>query len=249
MKIPKPSSRYLLAAFSLLLAGTAAFAIGRYALSDDAPVGAQVGPVETPNPEEVRDISEIPESELPTPPPEIAARRTAVADDNAKPRFTGELNGFTFLGDGTPFPDPVHNCTRGELREVRDGEARSVIQGSDVDFEATYLPSGSRLTVESSVLCGEEVISAGQAWELDSGRVVFSAIRMKGNPVFPAHAPEERMKAVTIAGRAAVVVEPLDPVNPRKSTVIYMLDDDGTIWGINAELPTAEAIKFAEGLQ
>src|SRR5688572_17815610 len=47
------------------------------------------------------------------PHPDIAAAMTAIAEDNLKPRFTGVLNGFTFIGLGTPVPRSI-DCTNAE---------------------------------------------------------------------------------------------------------------------------------------
>jgi len=229
----KPRFRFLLAALFVVAAGLAAFAVGRYAASDDTPVGAQVDPSGTPV------IIERP------PHPDIAAAMTAITEDNKKPLFIGELNGFTFIGPGTPFPKVEGGCSNAELRELSDSEARTAIRDSELDFEANELPSGLRLTNETAVVCKDDVVVIERVYEGSSDRVLTIG-RVKSEPVGLAIAPKDRLLPLTIRGRPSVLVVPLTS----SGTILFMRDDEATFWTINAEwMGVDEARKVAEGVE
>jgi hypothetical protein len=229
----KPRLRFLLAASFIVVAGLAAFVIGRYAFSEDAPAGAQIDPSGTPV------IVEKP------PHPSIAAAMTAIAEDNTKPVFTGVLNGFTFIGEGTPFPRTEGGCSNSQLRELSSSEARTAIRGSALDFQASDLPNGLRLVRETATVCDDEVVAVGRVYE-GSGDRLLSIVRTKSAPVFPAVAPKDRLSSLTIRGRPSVLVTPID-FSP---TIIIMRDDEGTLWTINAEeMDVDETRKVTEGVK
>ena len=225
---------YVLAAASIVVAGLTAFLIGRYALSKDAPAEAQVSPTGTPV------IVEKP------PHPSIAAAMTAIAEDNTKPRFVGELNGITFLGMGTPVPRSGKiACSNADLREVPSIQAGSAIRGSELDFDVTYLPPGLSLARETATVCNEEVIAAGRVYEGSSGRLL-SIVRSKAAPVSVAYVSRDRLKPLTIGGRPSVLIEPIG-FSP---TGIIMRDEMGTLWKISAdEIDVEEALEIAKGVR
>ena len=232
----KPRLRFLLAASFIVVAGVAAFVIGRYVASEDTPVDAQVQPSGTPV------VVEKP------PHPSIAAEMTAIAEDNKKPLFTGVLNGFTFIGQGTPFPRGDGACSNAQLRALSSSEARTAIRDSELDFQASDLPNGMRLVRETATLCNDDVVGAERVYE-GSGDRVLEIGRTKTEPVFPAIAPKDRLSALTIRGRPSVLVAPIGS-SPTMPTIILMRDEEGTLWVINADgIDAAEARKVAEGVK
>ena len=253
MKIPKtPKSRYVLAALALLIAGTAAFAIGRYVASEDAPIQAQEGRDETPVPGETPEIIY-----LASPHPDVLAMETAIAEDNAKPLFAGELNGITFVGEGTPFPSELGTpmpseqaweaCSR-ESVILAGEEARVAADDSDLDFRVSEVPSGLKLVEESTTLCMDEVLHIGRLYsdDADENTRRLSIQRTKRLPEYPALAPEDRMEPTTIGGRRAVIVESIFGLD---LTRIIMYDDEETLWTIIAErIDEDDAIEVAEGI-
>src|SRR3972149_11067389 len=119
----KPKLRFLLAASLGVVAGLAAVVIGRYVASEATPVEAQISPTGTPV------VVEKP------PHPSIAAEMTAIAIDNTKPWFTGVLNGFTFIGEGTPYPRVAGGRSRSQLRGMSSSDGRTGIPASEIDLE------------------------------------------------------------------------------------------------------------------
>src|SRR3972149_7692853 len=116
----KPKLRFLLATSLVVVAGLAVFVIGRYVASEDTPVEAQISPTGTPV------VVEKP------PHPSLAAEMTAIAIDNTKPWFTGVLNGFTFIGEGTPYPRVAGGRSRSQLRGMSSSGARPARRDSRV---------------------------------------------------------------------------------------------------------------------
>jgi hypothetical protein len=229
----KSRFRFLLAPLVVVAAGLVAFAIGRYAASDDTPAIAQIDPSGTPV------IIER------TPHPDIAAAITAIAEDNRKPLFIGELNGFTFVGPGTPFPKVQGGCSNAELRELNSSEAGAAIRGSGLDFEADDLPSGMSLTEETAVVCKDEVVVVQRVYEGSNDRVLTIG-RARSEPVGLAIAPKDRLSPLTIRGRPSVLVVPLTS----SGTILFMRDDEETFWTINAErMGVDETRQVAEGVE
>lgn len=226
----------------MLTAGLVAFLVARYALSDDSAVLAQVDPAGTPQ------VREMP------PHPMIAAVMTATALDRAKPRFAGELNGITFVENGGFIPE-IPGCPRSSLKDVDPTQAASAVRSSSVDFTASYIPVGYSLTHETATKCGDgTVVAAGRAYDppppiqasLGQPFHPISISRIKGPAYLNVLAPQDRLTAMSIAGREAVVVS---PIFDGDFTFTFMHDDQGTFWSVSADLPTAEVIKIAEGLK
>ncbi len=145
MRLNQPRLRYVVAVVALLLAGGSAFLLGRYALSGDAPTEAQVSPSGTPV------LIEQP------PHPSIAAAMTAIAEDNEKPRFIGELNGFQFIGMDTPIPQDAQKCSNDKLQTVPSTQVHSAIRDSGLDFKVSHIPSGLSLAHETATFCHSQV--------------------------------------------------------------------------------------------
>lgn len=262
MKLKDTRLRYIAAASALIVAGAAAFAFGRYAVSEDAPVGAQTNPERsagtpvftldpkgTPfppgTPVYVAGPDGTPVIHIPSAPhPDIAAAMTAIAEDNQKPRFIGELNGFQFIPMDIPVPEN-DICATEDVQVLYSSEARAALTGSRLDFELRYVPSGLNLVREITALCGEEVIVAELAYEGSNGRLLEVG-RVKGKPIIPSFAPEDRLESLSIGGRPSVLVKPIS----HEPTVIFMRDDEGTLWTINAdEIDMDEGLKVAEEIQ
>ncbi len=233
MRLNQPRLRYVVAVVALLLAGGSAFLLGRYALSGDAPTEAQVSPSGTPV------LIEQP------PHPSIAAAMTAIAEDNEKPRFIGELNGFQFIGMDTPIPRDGQECSNAELQPVPSTQVHSAIRDSDLNFEVGNITSGLSLARETATLCQGQVVSVGRTYEGSEGRSI-EIFRVKSGPVVQSFAPLDRLKPTTIGGRPSILVVPVG-FGP---TIIFMRDEIGTKWTINGfELNTDEVTKVAEEIR
>ena len=232
MRLNQPRLRYGVAVVALLIAGVTAFLVGRYAISGNAPTEAQVSPSGTP------EVREQP------PHPSIATAMTAIAEDNNKPPFVGELNGITFVGEGTPLPH-TGACPREQLRPLTQSEAAQAIDASDLNFQTDYLSPGMKLSREEATACDKEIVAVSRVYEGSNGRLL-SVVHEKKSPTVQVFAPEDRLKAQVIGGRPAVLVEPIG----FSSTIIFMRDKDATFWTINGdELDPAEVLKVAGGIE
>lgn len=267
MKLKDPRFRYVAAATVLILAGLSAFIVGRYAFSEDAPVEAQINPepsAGTPvytldpkgtpfppgTPVYVVGPDGTPVVHIPSAPhPDLAARSTAIAEDNEKPRFIGELNGFRFIDLNDQAPQDEGDCTRDELEFFVSDEARTVVHNSELDFEVTYVPSGSDQAAERATTCRGEVRLSERVYESnkDENVHVLEIGRINSAPVVHSFAPEDRLEPRTINGRPSVLIE---PVFGDHDAIIYMRDDEGTLWLINGSgIGTDEMIRIAEGIE
>lgn len=232
MNLKDPRLRFFAAAMAILFAGAAAFAVGRYVLAEDAATEAQISPDATP------DIGADP------PHPEIVAEMTAVAVDNSKERFVGDLNGITFVGQETPLPS-IDGCPQIQLQTLSSDEARSSIAGSELAFNVGDIPRGLTMTNVLAALCDGEVIGAEFTYEGSNGRML-SIGRVKTLPQVPTFAPVDRLSPMTIGKRNAVLVEPIG----RGPSIIFMRDEEQTFWTINGEqISTEEVLKVAESIE
>jgi hypothetical protein len=176
------------------------------------------------------------------PHPDIAAAMTAIAEDNLKPRFTGVLNGFTFIGLGTPVPRSI-DCTNAELKALSTDEASEAIRASDLEFEPTILAPDLALVSERATICNDEVISVGRVYEGDSARLL-SIVRVKAAPIIESSWAQDTLAPRILGGRDAVVVGPV-----ATDSFIVFLRDEETLWIVSADpFEIDEVIAIADGL-
>lgn len=105
--------------------------------------------------------SDAAEALAPPPATPREERTRLIREDQAKPRFDGELNGFTFFVVGRGFDTRAlqramsPKCTGFNSRNVDRKEANS----SRLNFTATYLPTGAQESTRAVNACEDEVIA------------------------------------------------------------------------------------------
>jgi hypothetical protein len=161
-----------------------------------------------------------------------------LAEDGAKARFSGGLNGFTFGGSVTA-TDLSPKC-KGSLR---DGDEKD-IGDSDLSFEVKYLPLGASLKTVRVTICDDEVVLITQQYDLQTGGFL-QITRRSGPAVYPAAVPEDRLKVATFAGRASVIAEPALPLDRQ---AIYMRDRISTWQLVSMQLSLNALTEVAEGV-
>jgi hypothetical protein len=175
---------------------------------------------------------------------------TAVAADDSKPWFVGEINGIEFIDDGS-FPE-IEGCPRDILRELTGAERGSAIPISEIYFDAYYLPNGSRVVGESATDCEGILVGIGRLYESSDSQRPLSIVRTKGPAVYPPVAPVDRMEAVTFGERRGVLVKPRFDGD---EVMVFLEDEAGTNWAIvwnpdlDVSMAIAEVSKIAEALQ
>jgi hypothetical protein len=177
------------------------------------------------------------------PHPDIAAAMTAVAEDNLKPRFTGQLNGFTFIGMGTPVPR-TGNCTNADLRALPPDGASDAILGSDLNFEVTDLPPDLMLVREHATVCGNDAVTASRVYEGDNARLL-SVVRVKAAPIIESAWARDSLTPMNLGGRDAVVIR----ASPFDSFVVYLRDEE-SLWVVSADpFEFNEIVTITNGLR
>jgi len=184
-----------------------------------------------------------PATEVPLEEWQAAARQRD--EEAAKPPFVGTINGVT-LGQG----DGTEHCT-GKLEWHHDWR---VAQGTPFDIRPGYLPAGVTEIWYTDPLppiltCDGRVISATKAWAMPRGGTLI--IIRDSNPErrYDGAYPADRVKAATVGGRPAVVVEPMRPDGFMSTTVVFFPEPWGLTVVVGQFLPYDETLKVAESLR
>ena len=232
---PLMSQRLLILGLSvglILGAVLASFLIARLATNDSGPSAeAQVPPEPT---------------------PAVSAQDAIqrIEEDNARTPFQGEINAITFTdtSDGSVEVRPVA-CRASEVLPNSGVASREEIAASPLDFMPGYLPSDMTLVFEEAQKCQGEVTSIIRNYGRQDGALVVVA-HVAAPAIFPPNAPRDRLEAITIGGRQAVLQKSLfSGKTPLNYTLIYVLDEAGYWMVSGKQLDEAEVIQVAEGLQ
>ncbi|HXG42682.1 MAG TPA: hypothetical protein VNL95_08155 [Dehalococcoidia bacterium] len=165
-------------------------------------------------------------------------------EEAAKPPFVGTINGVT-LGQG----DGAERCS-GKLEWHHDWQ---VAQGTPYDIQPGHLPAGAKEIwytdpVPPIITCDGQVKSATRAWVV--GGVGTLIIIKQSNPErrFEGLYPADRVRAATVGGRPAVVVEPMRRDGFMSTTVVFFPEPWGLTVVVGESLPYEETLRVAESL-
>lgn len=222
----------LLAQF--LIIGLAAFLVTRLLAGSQEPVQAEPLTAATATP---------PPTEVPLEEWQAAARQW---DEEAKkPPFVGTINGVT-LGQGWGIED----CS-GKREWHHDWQ---VTEGTPFYIQPGYLPAGATEIwytdpIPPIYTCDGRIDSATRAWSVPRGRTLVIIRQRNPERRFEGLYPADRVKAATVGGRAAVIVEPMRPDGFMSTTVVIFPEPWGLTIVVGEFLPYDETLKVAESLR
>jgi hypothetical protein len=183
------------------------------------------------------------------------------AIEDAKSRYNQTIAGIT-VGpdvDSTLCPGPV----------TSERVAADAVRGTVVDFDPSYLPEGARLDGEIFATCGDVPSLATREYfippneddvrRLAAGEITFFEARHGGSfgihrritagPEFLLELPAERMRAGEVAGRPAVLVEPMFPEGYGFSAVVIWDKPTNVMTVVQAHnLTLDETVRITQGV-
>ncbi len=172
----------LMATGILVGAALASFVIARYVIQSDG--GA--------------------EAQSPTgPSPLVLDMIQKTEADRAKPKFRGEIGGFTYVSTDQAQPPPA--CAG--LPHGGVDATKSEISASDLNFSVGYLPSGMQQVFEGGNKCGDTIVAIVRNYRMAQSLVVVAHVRSE--PIIAADIPQDRLQVTTVAGKAAVLESPV----------------------------------------
>ncbi|MEX1022886.1 MAG: hypothetical protein WD058_07040, partial [Dehalococcoidia bacterium] len=124
--------------------------------------------------------------------------------------------------------------------------------GTEIDPYPAYLPPGAEGEQFAATICRDTIINAGVEFSFEVGTAsawggTFSVVRMRGDHSVPAIWTTDRLRAIEVDGRRAVLVEPLTQDGWGRAA-LYVHE----AWGVTlvqaANLTSDEMIKIAESL-
>ncbi len=174
-------------------------------------------------------------AEPPTPDFDLLDR--LIEEDGAKPRFNGVINGIRIY-DPDKGPERDSPCIGAEPHWA----SPELTKTSPLDINPSYLPPGTVEQEAKAVECGGVLASVERLYGGPGG--IFTIARFQGEPAMSISAPAERLKAISIAGKRAVLVEPVIPLHP---TVVVVAEQFG-VTTAGGDRPD-ELIKILESLQ
>ena len=186
-----------------------------------------------------------------SPAPESTDPRQLVLEDAREEKFTGEINGFTFVPSNDPYTEWRPEKCRTEASPETSGEASpSEIAGSPLDFHPRYLPAGHHLSFEDASKCQGEVTTVVRNYRSrTNGQSVIVITRTSAPPVWLGLTPEDRLTPATIAGRPAVVMEPLAQSNSSVTQTAVLMKGAPGYWYVSGTaMDRDEVIKVAENI-
>jgi hypothetical protein len=180
----------------------------------------------------------------PPPPTGLEPEKLGIEADFAKPRFTGELNGFTLVGADHNWVEVNRSRSPkciGPSRYASEQEGRA----SRVYFEATYLPADVQAAGMSVIACEEDVINIQRTYS-DGKGIAIDVTRVIGPPAIDSKAPLDRLSATTIGGKPAIIM--MAPVLAMGAAI--HTHDGWSLWETSGRgIPVTELIKVVEGLK
>ncbi len=129
------------------------------------------------------------------PSPEEVDRR--YRDFNARPRFVGELNGFTFYErEPGAAARGIPVCAGPVERYATAAE----LEASPLNFSVGYLPAGFRPLEATATACGDQVVTVTRTFGGSRSGFV-GIVRVAGRPFVQAIAPRDYLQAGVVGGR------------------------------------------------
>lgn len=171
------------------------------------------------------------------PTPDFDLFERLIEEDKAKPRFNGVINGIRIYDPDTG-PERQSPCLGAEAHWTSPEFAK----GSPLDIRPSYLPPGTVEQEAKAVECGGQLASVERLYGGPAG--IYRITRFQGEWAMSISAPAERLRASTIAGKRAVIVEPIIPLHP---TEIVVAEDFGVTTADGTDRDTL--IKILESLQ
>jgi len=169
---------------------------------------------------------------------EARAKWLAALDSSKSlPQFSGTVNNFRVFSYQAESQDP----SQGQKECV-------AVEFAEVDlFKPTYLPAGTfARSPQYSGICAD----GSTAWvnqDFGYGYGIFSIGYELGERAVGTDATEDRVKAGTIAGQPALLIEPLIKEGNGQSIVAFPLGKGFIVIGAEY-LPINETVKIAEGV-
>jgi hypothetical protein len=209
------------------------------AINEDCPRGGRPEPSLTPEGQG--------KQATPTP-PSLAELERRRAEDEAKPRFEGEVNGVQIYPTTAAAPPRQGACSDAKPEEVQH-VSMDAVAGTPMEITPTYLPPGAEETFTTlpPTICKGTVAYVEREWIVrPEGGDVFIA-RREGQRTINWDAPVERIVAATIAGKPAVLIKPLFEHDDYAGVIL--VEDFGLTVVRVFGLPFDETVKIAEGLK
>ena len=95
--------------------------------------------------------------------------------------FVGDLNGISFER-GQVIPE-IQQCPRESLKALSQEDVHRAVEASDLGFQATYVPAGFDLALESGLQCEDRVIQAVRAFADQQTGITISISRARRMPL------------------------------------------------------------------
>lgn len=171
-------------------------------------------------------------------------------EEAAKPTFEGVVNGIRLYGpDAERAVQRKDACSDARPDEI-EHVTMSAVVGTPMEIEPTYLPAGAEQVdpMWPPVVCKGTLAYVQRQWIVRGKDVDIRISRRQGEHAIPTDASAERVSAGTVAGKPAVLIEPLTPEGYGYSSVIVAEDFGLTIVSAFG-LPLEETVKIAEGLK
>jgi hypothetical protein len=185
-------------------------------------------------------------------PPRPSPPTDAQLEEEARqPRFRGEVLGIYIAPPGASVPDKF--LTAEELC----GFGESSVQvpwdrAGELDL-SLQLPPQYRLNEQSLntgvIACGDKVYAARREFEVTLESLYYPASVLIGSSVFSydtVDVAENRVKPTTIAGRDAVLIEPLIPSGLVSPSRVVFPADFGSVFIMAIDLPLTDLLDLAE---
>jgi hypothetical protein len=212
----------------------------KLAINEDCPPGGRPEPSPTPEDEG--------KQATPTPPPSLAELERRRAEDEAKPRFEGEVNGIQIYPTSAAPPPRQWACSDAKPEEVQH-VSMDAVAGTPMDIVPGYLPDDAEelSTTLPPAICKGTIAYVEREWIIrPEGGDIFIA-RRQGERTIDWDAPAERIAAATVAGKPAVLVKPLFERDDYAGVII--VEDFGITVVRVFGLPFDEIVRIAEGLK
>ncbi|MGD0205867.1 MAG: hypothetical protein ABSB57_05475 [Dehalococcoidia bacterium] len=162
----------------------------------------------------------------------VAEQERLRLDEAAKPTFEGVVNGIRlYPTDAQPAVQRKSACTDAKPEEVEQ-LTMSAVAGTPMEIMPSYLPAGAEEVpaMWPPVACKGTVANVERQWII-RGEGFFIISRRQGEQAIDIDASAGRVSPATIAGKPAVLVEPLTPEGYGYSMVIVAEDFGLTVIG------------------
>jgi hypothetical protein len=171
-------------------------------------------------------------------------------EEAAKPTFEGVVNGIRLYGPDAERDvqrkDACSDAAPEEVEHLTMGD----VAGTPMEIVPTYLPAGAeeQPAMWPPVACKGILVTVEREWVIRGKDADFRISRRQGEQAIDIDASADRVSPATVAGKQAVLVEPLTAEGYGYSSVI-LAEDFGLTLVVAFGLPIQETVKIAEGLE